>query len=467
MARPGSSCNLSTYLLVLMLLYMYLFAQAHWCQIESPKAPDNSRSCPVMHVNQMDTMSTPSYKYAHAILLLVVFVDLLGFGILGPLIPFYVERLGATTETITVIIALYSLTQFIAMPVWGYLSDRIGRRPVLAISMAGHALSYVIMAYADSLWMMAFARIVGGVTSANLATAYAYMADTTDNKNRAKGLGRISAAFGLGFVLGPVIGGFLAGGDSVESANFMLPAFVAAGLSVLSFAGILLFLPESRPAAKKGDGAQKRPGFLTMLKLALGRPLIAMITGLCFLVITFVAMRESILPLWGHYLHGLSPVDIGILLSVSGGTVTLFQLIAIGPLTARFGEVILVKTAIFFYAIGWTGLVLSDTLIQMSSALCFTAVATAMFQTCLQSLLSQQAAAHERGTIMAVYQSSSSLARFSGQAMAGTAYGQIGPNAPFTLGVVAMFPAMVLIYFIGNRIRGLLRTDTSEVRPQE
>lgn len=398
-------------------------------------------------------MSSPNYKYAHAVLFLVVFVDLLGFGILGPLIPFYVERLGASAETITLIIALYSLSQFVSMPLWGYLSDRIGRRPVLAISMAGHAISYIIMAYADSLWMMAFARIFGGITSANLATAYAYIADTTDNKNRAKGLGRISAAFGMGFVLGPVIGGFLAGGDSVAEANFMLPAFVAAGLSALSFLGILFFLPESRPVEKADAKMKKRPGIGTMMQTAMQRPVVAMISGLCFLVITFVAMREAILPLWAHFLHDMSPVDIGILLAVSGGTVTLLQLFAMGPLTSRFGEVTLVKSAIAFYAIGWAGLIVSSTLIQMSMALVFTAAATAMFQTCLQSLLSQQAGTHERGTIMSLYQSSSSLARFSGQAVSGTLYGQVGPNAPFSLGILAMFPAMVLIFFIGQRIR--------------
>lgn len=404
-------------------------------------------------------MAKATPKYANLVLLGVVFVDLLGFGILGPLIPFYVERMGASAELITFVVALYSLAQFAAMPLWGYLSDRIGRRPVLALSMLGHALSYVLIAFADSIWLLAFARAFGGATSANLATAYAYVADTTTTQNRAKALGRISAAFGMGFVLGPVIGGFLAGGGSVEEANFLAPALTAAGLSFLSFVGIMLFLPESRPAEAAPVPGKRRPSLIESFQTALARPIIGMIAFLCFLVIVFVAMREAILPLWAHFVHGMSPVDIGIMLAVSGGTVTLMQIFGIGPLTARFGEVALVKAAIVLYALGWMGLIFSVSLMQICFALVLAAAATAMFQTCLQSLLSQQAAPHERGTIMAVYQSSSSLARFGGQALAGTAYGQINPNAPFTLGVLAMFPAFALIFVIGRRVRSAVKLE--------
>jgi len=147
------------------------------------------------------------------------------------------------------------------------------------------------------------------------------------------------------------------------------------------------------------------------------------------------------------------------MLGISGGTVTLMQIFGIGPLTKRFGEVALVKSAIVLYALGWLGLIFSVSLMQICLALILAAAATAMFQTCLQSLLSQQAGAHERGTIMAVYQSSSSLARFSGQALAGSAYGQINPNAPFTLGVIAMIPAFGLMYLIGRRVRAAEKVE--------
>lgn len=404
-------------------------------------------------------MAKATAKHANLVLLVVVFVDLLGFGILGPLIPFYVERMGASAELITFVVALYSLAQFAAMPLWGYLSDRIGRRPVLALSMLGHALSYLLIAYADSVWLLAFARIFGGATSANLATAYAYVADTTTPQERAKALGRISAAFGMGFVLGPVFGGLLAGGNSVEEANFLLPALTAAGMSFLSFAGIMLFLPESKPENAPAAPGKRRLGLIESFHTALARPVIGMMAFLCFLVIIFVAMREAILPLWAHFVHDLSPVDIGIMLGISGGTVTLMQIFGIGPLTKRFGEVALVKSAIVLYALGWLGLIFSVSLMQICLALILAAAATAMFQTCLQSLLSQQAGAHERGTIMAVYQSSSSLARFSGQALAGSAYGQINPNAPFTLGVIAMIPAFGLMYLIGRRVRAAEKVE--------
>ena len=164
------------------------------------------------------------------VLFLVTFVNLLGFGLIIPLLPFYVERAGAGPEVITLVIALFSLLQFVAGPVIGRLSDRFGRRPVLAWTTAGAVLSHVLLGFADSLWSVIVARSIGGMMAGSVGVIYAYVADVSSGPNRARSMGILSAAFSLGFMLGPGLGGLLAGSE-LQTANFALPAFSAAGLS--------------------------------------------------------------------------------------------------------------------------------------------------------------------------------------------------------------------------------------------
>ena len=193
-------------------------------------------------------------------LFLIVFVDLLGFGIIIPLFPFVAERMGADPWLITFGGAgIYSLAQVLAAPLWGRASDAFGRRPVLFVSMIGSVAGYVWMGLAGSLFMLIASRALSGLMAGNISAAFAYVADVTTPENRAKGLGMIGAAFGLGFMLGPVIGGLL-GGTDPQTMNFTLPALVAAGLSALAALGTWLFLPESlKPEERKPWSAVVAP----------------------------------------------------------------------------------------------------------------------------------------------------------------------------------------------------------------
>ncbi len=400
----------------------------------------------------------PRSPTALAMLWLVVFVDLIGFGILAPLIPFYALRTGLGAATVTLVIAAYSLSQFFAMPVWGHISDRFGRRPVLLVSMAGHALSYVMLAYVQSWEMLLASRILGGVTSANLATAYAYVADVTGPEERARHLGRLSAAFGLGFVVGPLLGGFLSGAGGLDQANLARPALAAAGLSALSFLGILFLLPESN---SQGTGVSRRkPGLFAGLSSVGRRPKLAGLVLLCLIVITFVAAREAILAIWAHDVHGLGPRDIGLLLGISGGTIALFQFFAMGPLADRFGSFLLVRASLLIYIVGWLGLLMSKNWIHLALSMFAAAIATALFQTNMQTLISEEAAPEERGLAMGVYQSSSSMARFLGQASVGSVYLFLAPSAPFLIGAAMMVPALFLLSWTGRA--GRPATDAAE-----
>ncbi len=397
-------------------------------------------------------IATPVSRFAFPTLFAVVFIDLVGFGIVIPLVPFYAERLGAGPELITLIIALHALFQAVAMPLWGVLSDRLGRRPVLLVSMLGHAGSYLLMGFADSLWLLALARTLSGVTSANLATAYAYITDITAPDQRAAAMGKISAAFGLGFAVGPAIGGVLAGGTTMEDANLMRPAIAAALFSLASAAAIFAFLPETRHAGASGAPPRERRGVLTDFGRVTRRPVITLMLSLALMVVTFMAVRESIFPLWAHYQLGFNARELGITLGYTGLLISAIQFTAMGPLAERFGELGLVKAAVVLFAGAWVGLALSGNMLACLAALTLQGFGTAFFQSCMQSLISKRAGADERGLVLGVYQSTSALARFIGQAIAGTLYGQIGMNAPFLIGAAFMVPAMWLALRIGRRI---------------
>ena len=386
------------------------------------------------------------------VLLLIVFVDLLGFGVLIPLIPFYAVRLGLPAEAVTLVIALHSLMQFVGAPILGRLSDRHGRRPVLAISMAGHALAYALLIVSDSLLLLIVSRLLSGITSANLAAAYAYITDVTPPERRAASLAKLSAAFALGFALGPAIGGLLAGGVSPEQADLVRPAIAAALFSMLALLGIVLFLPESHAPQRAAAGTAARvrpPGRRQLLR---DRALAFMVT-LALLVLAFAAMRESLLSLWLHDRLAFDAHTIGLVFTVNGLMIAVVQFTITGRLATRFGEMATLRIGVACYGLSWLGLVLAPGLALVLVAIAINAVGTALFGTSLQTLVSLRAPAAVRGAVMGLYQSSSSLARFIGAAFSGTLFGQLGPNVPFAIGAVAMLPAMAMTFAIATRLK--------------
>jgi len=407
----------------------------------------------------MTTGSTP--RFAIPILFAVVFIDLVGFGVLAPFIPFYVQRLGARPELITLIIAVHPLAQSLATPLWGSLSDRIGRRPVLLVSMLGHAVSYLMLGLAGSLWMLLLARAVSGATSANISTAYAYIADVTTPAQRARAIGRVSSAFGLGFTVGPALGGLLAGGNTIADANLLRPAVAAGLFSFAAFLAIFAFLPETRhvapPSAPRATGAS----LFTELRHIAGRPLITQMLAMATVVLFFMSARESIFTLWANHVHALSARAIGGMLAWSGGLIALVQFFGMGWLSKRFGELNLVKCAIVCLMLGWFALTRASGIPTLMMAMTIGSFGTAFFQSSMQSLLSKMAGSGERGTVLGMYQSCTSMARFLGQAGAGTLFGQLGVNSPFLLGSVAMLPAFAIATRIGRQTAAAATRDST------
>lgn len=377
------------------------------------------------------------------ILFLVVVVDLLGFGIIIPLFPYMAVRLGATPEQITPILAVYSLCQFIAAPLWGRMSDRFGRRPILMTSMLGAAASYVMLAFADTIGWLIASRALGGFMAGNISAAMAYASDVTTGENRARGLGLVGAAIGIGFMLGPALGGLLAG-DDLESARFDLPALVATGLSLTAFLAVSLWLPESHRAEDPARRVHEREP-RTAWRQVFHRPALAMLITAILLVTIAHSMLESIIAIWAMDRFDFGPRQLGFFLLLMGALVVLMQGGAAGQLTGRFGEKRVAVAGITSYLCGLVLLALSEGLLLMICGGVLCGLGAGAYLPGLSSLVSKQADPSERGVVMGTYQSATSLARIIGPMVSGALYSGISYRAPFLLGILVASPALWLI----------------------
>src|SRR5438876_8516282 len=361
------------------------------------------------------------------ILFLIVFIDLVGFGLVIPLLPFYAERFAASPLQMTMLFATFSLMAMLTAPLWGRLSDRIGRRPVLMASMAAASLAYLWLGFATELWMLFAARAFAGLCAGNIAAAQAYIADVTPPERRARGMGMIGAAFGLGFIIGPALGGIVAGNE-LATADLGTPGLIAAGLSLIAFLGVVLVLPESRPASAR---SQPSRGRIAALCNALGRPVLSRLLVVFFLVILAFAGMESTFALWAMRQFDWGPAQVGYALTFVGLLSAIMQGGFIGTLTRRFGEERLMLAGRVLIALGLLVLPLAHELAPLLVALAALALGMGMMQPSLNSLISRRAGADEQGEIMGVAQSIGSLSRVLGPIIARALFEAFGRHSPF------------------------------------
>ncbi len=385
-----------------------------------------------------------------AAIFLTVFVDLVGFGVIVPLLPFYAEHYRASPQTVTLLMAVYSFTQFFAAPLWGRLSDRRGRKPVLMASLAGIALSYVWLAFAGSLWELFAARALAGVMAGNIAAAQAYVADVTPPEKRAQGMGLIGAAFGLGFILGPAIGGLLAGADPANP-RLVAPGLAAAGLSFLALLLAGLWLRESLPSAPDAERAAEPAsalGRLAVLARGLGEPELRLAIVLLFLVTFVFAGMESIFALWSERTFGWGAAQNGYVFAYTGIFAALVQGGLIRRLARRFGEGRLVLHGALALGLGLLAIPYARSLPILLGAMALLAYGAGVSNPSLSSLISLRSAQGERGATLGIAQSASSLARILGPALAGLDFAVFGRNGPFFAGATVMLGALLLALFL-------------------
>ncbi len=386
-------------------------------------------------------------------LFLIVFIDLLGFGIIIPLLPFYAEHFHADPFTVGLLMATYSLTQLIATPLWGSLSDRIGRRPVLLITLGGAAASYIWLGLVDNLFALFLARAVGGAMAGNISAAFAYMADITTKKDRAQGMGLIGAAFGLGFIAGPAIGGLLAGSDPA-TANYSLPAFAAAGLSLVALLLAISVLKESLSEEIRARIATRpRQKRFRLLFETLRTPNLGFLVALSFLATFVFAGMEATFAMWSERTYQWGPQQTGFLLAGVGIVSAAIQGGLIGRLARRFGEEKLIIQGSLALAVGMILIPFSENLWILMLAMAILAYGFSTLSPSLNSLISLQVDEENQGAVMGVTRSATTLARVVGPVWAGIIFAQLGKDWPYFTGGMIMLFVAVLSTIIFLRVR--------------
>jgi multidrug resistance protein len=381
-------------------------------------------------------------------LFLIVFIDLIGFGIIIPILPLYAEEFGPSPFAFGLLMASFSLMQFVFAPVLGRLSDRYGRRPVLLVSLVGSAVGYVLFGFAGSLGMLFASRIVDGISGANISTAQAVIADITGPEDRAKGMGAIGAAFGLGFILGPAIGGLL-----VSIAHW-LPGVAAAVTSLVAAVLVLTVLPETLDP-NAGIEARRRRLDLRSLARAMAHPFL----GLCLVMVLFIIFAfsnfETTFAQFVQLKFELTKSQISFLFVYAGVLAALVQGGLAGRLAKRFGEARLVTAGSFlgFLGLGFLPYLGSLGLVMVSLAVL--AVGQGLASPALSSLTSKLVAADEVGGVMGIYQSMSSLGRIGGPFWAEMVYGTLGVAWPYRTGSLVMLLACGVSLVVLARLKGL------------
>ena len=388
------------------------------------------------------------------VLYLIVFVGLTGVGIIIPLFPFFGEQVGATPAQITMLMALFAAGQFVASPFWGWLSDRIGRRPVFIFTLAGGAASYVILGMAETVPALYLARVFGGLMAGNVPVAFAAAADMSGGEDRSKVMGRIGASFSLGFILGPAIGGFLAGSDPQET-NFLLIAMAAGGMSLLALLLSILVFKESHPPSKRnsrpldfGSSAIRRSFRF------FGMPVIGALIVMNFIFIAAGSIIDSTFALYANKAHDLGPNAIGYLFTYMGVIMAGVQGGAIGPLTSRFGDIFVAQAGVALYLVGVALLIPASTFFGLLFALTFLTTGVSLFVPSTSSLVSQNAPDSEQGAALGVFQAAGNLGRVVTPMFSGVIFSAYGVTAPFYIAILFLLPAL----WLAQKTRSGIRT---------
>ncbi len=380
-----------------------------------------------------------------AIIFVIVFVDLLGFSLILPLLPYYAQTFGADAFVTGLLVASYAVAQLIGAPALGRLSDRIGRRPVLLISIAGTFVGFLLLGFAGALWVLFVSRIVDGLTGGNLSVAQAYITDVSDQKNRAKALGMIGAAFGLGFIIGPAVGGAL------SVYGYAVPAFAAAALSSINLLAVFFWLPESLTAERRAAmAAQKKPPFtLGALWNALSRPRVGPLLRTRFFFVLAFATFQSIFALYAQYRLGLTAQTTGFVLAYVGVLSVLVQGFAIGKLTARFSETQLIFAGSLIMAVSLLGWAAAPNLAVLLVIMAPLSFAGGTLSTVLSSTLTKAVYPEEIGGVLGLAASVDSLTRVIAPSAGGFLLQALGAWAPGVFGALVM---MWVTSFVWRRI---------------
>ena len=398
-------------------------------------------------------MSTPPNKSLLGIIFFTVFIYLVGFGILIPIIPILSRDFGATALQTGLLMSVYSFMQFIFAPFWGKLSDRMGRRPIILFCLVGEAFSYLLFAWARSLEWLFVARILAGFFGASISTASAYISDITPPNERSKGMALIGAAFGLGFVVGPALGGVLAlWGQHISDAPHFQTSFCALWVGALCLANFLFglkYLKESLAEKNKNPHGKKR---FQLLAHYLGQKTMGAMLSVYFLSSLAMSGMEATLILFMGEKFGweLKQVSFGFAYI---GVITVFcQGFLVRRLIPILGERITLRIGLGSFAIGLLGIAIAPTIPWMGVTMTFLAVGTSFSNPSALGSISLLAPSAEQGITMGVAQSLASLGRILGPALGGFFYEHLSISSPFIISGCLAFAGLVTVLMVSKHL---------------
>ncbi len=371
-------------------------------------------------------------KRALPILFLVMFLVMIGFGIIIPVLPFYAEEIGANPTQLGLLMAVYSLMQLIFAPFWGKLSDRIGRKPILMIGIAGLALSFFMQAIATELWMLFAARIIGGIlSSANMPTAMAYVADITTPENRGKGMGIIGAAVGLGFVFGPAIGGIF------SKTSMSLPFYIAGSSSLITLVLVFILLKETIQKKDENTPVEKKQSLWEAFSGA---------ASVLFLLQLLISLSLSGLEATFAYFAaekaGLNAVSLGYIFMIMGFAGAIVQGGLVGKLTKKYGEGKVIQGGIIVSAIGFALILLVDSFATAAIYLTIFGIGNGVIRPSVSSLLTKTSTAGH-GSATGLLSSFDSLGRIIGPPLGGWLF-SLAIGLPYISGAIISILAFIL-----------------------
>ena len=376
----------------------------------------------------------------------VVLVDLIGFGLIIPLSPYFAVELGASSFQVGLLLSIYSIMQFFFSPIWGKLSDKFGRRPIILISLLGGGISHLMFALSNELFFLFLARVSAGFFGSTISVASAYIADQSDEESRSKNMGLIGAAFGLGFVFGPMLAGFLSfWGESLGLEGVSLIGFPALGASILAFCNFVFAffkLKESLP--KKGSFSRE---IFFDFKSLVGKILL-----LSLIFVVAMGQMESTLALLVKDIFGFKVTTtsfafcyVGVILAFSNGV--LFR-----KLVPKFGEGLLLGSGLVLCCISMFLIANSYTLFFLTISVTLLALGSGCVTPSLLGILSLSYPKEKQGFIMGVYQSYASIGRVLGSISGGYFYGSLGVRSPYNISAVYMLIGFFVLMYVYKKI---------------
>lgn len=385
-------------------------------------------------------------KASLTIIFLTIFIDLMGFGILIPILPtFASKQLGATDFQIGIVVAVFSLMQFFFNPIMGRLSDRIGRRPVILSTQLMTIISYLIFAFTNSYLLLIISRMIAGLGGSNIGVAQAYIADITSKEERAKGMGLIGAAFGLGFVFGPLIGALL------SKYGYPVAGFGAAAFSSLAFLFAIFKLPESLHEKKIEQKFQFKIFDFAFTKKVLSSPSIGILVFLFFVIIFSIANIYGTLALLTYKVYHFSDQQNGILFGITGLIGALVQAGLMRKISQKYSDKKIVIGGLFFMVIGLALIPYGGNFLGLSIVVSILAVGSGILQPIIPTMISKRASENMQGSVLGVNQSLSALARVFGPLWGGFSFHYLGYQFPFLTGAVVTFFTLIFVsLFIKN-----------------